>query len=777
MRKTNTADSVYNGKTLPTVDYISIIASLYRDKRAMVVGMAATIIAVLLAAVKTGAPVLFVIALVFAVSTGFRYANMAAFERNPPHDEDRAAARYWERQQMLHGTWTAFLYGSWCFVTFVFVSDPFAELVCISVSVAAMIGVSTRTFGLDSLVTAQMVAIAVPIAAGLVLAGDLFHLILASLLLPLIISFKFLAADVRRMLLTAVHQRLASTQLALQLDTALETMHHGLCMIDANGVVALANEQAKTTFHGLSKGSWDGRLFSDLLQDGVERKLLSESSANDLQRMIAAQVDGKIVLAMGDEYYCEVSVSSRGDRTVLLFDDISERVLADERINYMARFDTLTGLPNRTYFTEQMDIALKSRRKGNAEDPVLLAIINLDEFKTVNDTYGHLTGDKVLAETARRIQAAMHKNSRLGRFGGDEFIFYRAIGTSGKSAETEVSAIRSALAEPFEVDGQRIELQASVGYVTQDSRNMGLDDLVSRADLALNAAKSLGKNQLQGFVTEMEDSFRYRQRLKADLADAIAQDQLHLAYQPLIDLKTRRIAACEALARWTHPELGPIRPDEFISLAEEVGMVSAITRWVLRTAAQECARWPEPIAVSVNVSGRDLRGDGLDQLVSQALGASGLPPERLEIEVTETALIEERVVAARRLTELAKQGIGIALDDFGTGYSSLSYLKEMPFTKLKIDRAFIGDLASNRQARVLLQNVARLGKGLDLTVTAEGVETEDQLELITRETQIDQVQGYFFSRPVPGPEIRDLIAKMNPERPVLGNSVPVLSPR
>lgn len=749
---------------LPTLDYVSIVASLYKDRRAMLVGMAATIVGVLMAAIKTDAPVLYAVALAFVLSTAKRYYNMLAFEENPPAPDDRAAARFWERRQTIQGTISASIYGIWCFVSFVVVGDPFAELVAVSVTIAAMIGIVTRNFGVDRIVTLQSVAISIPLALGLVLVGDGYHMALAALLVPLMVSFRFLAADVRGMLLSQVHERTVASRLALQLDTALETMQHGLCMLDENGVIALANDRAQQTFAGIAGGAWVGRSFSDLLEEAIGKRALPETTADRLNRMIIQQTGGKIVMKLSGDFHCEVTVSSREDRTVLLFENVTARIRAQERINFMARYDGLTGLPNRAYFTEQVEADLASRRRLGRREPALLAIIDLDDFKHVNDTLGHLAGDKVLTETAARIQTIMHRNSRLARLGGDEFVIYRAQDTGPAAIQAEAEAILSVLQRPFEVGGEQIDLSASIGFVSSSDSPIALDDLITRADLALYRAKEHGKGHYQAFVEEMDSAFRYRQRLKSDLAIAIAEGQLQLVYQPLVELGTRQVAGCEALARWTHPELGTIPPDVFIGLAEETGLISSITKWVLKTATAECVHWPDAISVAVNVSARDLRGEDLALHVAEALEASGLAPDRLEIEVTETALIEDREGAAAKLEVLAAKGIGIALDDFGTGYSSLSYLHGMAFSKLKIDRSFIAGIATSERSLKLMANVARLGHDLDLVLVAEGVETEEQLEIIADHTNIDQVQGFLFGTPLPALETRALIARMNQTR-------------
>jgi len=281
-----------------------------------------------------------------------------------------------------------------------------------------------------------------------------------------------------------------------------------------------------------------------------------------------------------------------------------------------------------------------------------------------------------------------------------------------------------------------------------------------KADLALYQSKANGKGQAQVFRQEMDTDYRYRQRLKAALRQTIADGGLSLVYQPLVDLKSRRVVACEALARWHHAELGQVPPSIFIPVAEEMGLITDITRWVLTSAARECMSWPEEVSVSVNVSARDFRDADLVLMVSEALAGSGLAAHRLELEVTETALIVQKDKATQVLSELARMGIGIALDDFGTGYSSLSYLQALPFTKLKVDRSFVADITANPRSLSMLTNVVQLGKDINLTVTAEGVETEEQLAAIIAHTRVDQIQGYLFGIPLPRREVGELIGRM-----------------
>ncbi len=354
----------------------------------------------------------------------------------------------------------------------------------------------------------------------------------------------------------------------------------------------------------------------------------------------------------------------------------------------------------------------------------------------------------------------MHGQALVARLGGDEFIIYRSGDVTAEDAEKDSEAILKAFQAPFSIVGESLATNVSLGIVTVADADGDLDGMMTKADLALYKAKGSGKAQAQVFHDEMDTAYRYRQRLKAELKIAVESEALTLAYQPLVDLKTRRVVGCEALARWTHPTLGPIPPSQFIPIAEETGLISDITQWVLKAACAECSTWPNDISVSVNVSARDFRHGDVEAMVLSALEKSGLPAHRLEVEVTETALIEEKEIVTKILSALGARGVGLALDDFGTGYSSLSYLQALPFTKLKIDRSFVMDIGVNPRSLKLLCNVAQLGKDINLTVTAEGVETEDQLAIIQAHTKVDQIQGYLFGIPLPAREVSELIARM-----------------
>ncbi|WP_297110441.1 EAL domain-containing protein [uncultured Devosia sp.] len=742
---------------MPALDYVSIVRSVYGDRAAMLGGVFATATTSGLAAYSTQSAALYVITAAFLVIGFIRDANTRAFWRASIANDDVVAAERWETRAVWTGGPLALTYGLWCLISMGFVRDPFAELSSASITIAVTVGIVARNFGLDRLVTIQTSLVIIPLSIGYVLLGDLNHIVLAAMLAVMLVSFRKLAGDIRAILLAAVHGREEASRLAAELDIAITTLEHGLCMLDENGLVTVANERASSVFAMLGIRQLANQPFGSVLAALGATNRVPRTAIEQLGSMISRRASGKVLLSLSPGRYYEVTISSRGKRSVLLFEDISERVEAEERISYMARHDTLTNLPNRNYFGELAHEDLEVRAASGTSSALM--IFDIDEFKHVNDSFGHVIGDKLLRQTANRLRETLPEGTTLARLGGDEFI--ALSGHDAEQTRADVQRVLDAFQQPFVLDGHHLSAKVSIGVVTSLASQDDLDELMTKADLALYAAKGEGKGRSQFFHAQMDIDYHYRQRLKTDLREAVAAGELTLVFQPLLDITTRRVVSCEALARWTHPELGPIAPATFIPLAEEMGMISDITAFVVRNAVAQCSQWAGDIGVAVNVSARDFRGLDLPALVDEALAAANLPAHRLELEVTETAVIEERELAQSVLQNLSERGIVIALDDFGTGYSSLSYLSALPFAKLKIDRSFVQDIASDARAMSLLSNVARLGRDLDLVVVAEGVETEEQLNAMLDHTGIQQVQGYFFSRPLPARDIAELIGRLN----------------
>jgi diguanylate cyclase (GGDEF)-like protein len=749
-------------KTMPAHDYASVLRSVYGDRGAILAGSAASAIAAWLTAYRTGSLPLYLVTAAFIVIGLIRYFNMRAFWRAAQANENSAAAEIWETRALIYSGLMAATYGAWCLISMAVVKDPFAELASASISIAVTVGLVARNFGLDRLVAIHMLLIIVPLSVGVALHGDIYHIVLAGLLGVILASFRKFAGDVRTILLSAVHGRVEASRLAAELDMAMATLEHGLCMLDEQGTISVVNDRAKRLFARLGVESLVGLPLQTALESLTDNGQLARPAIDRLSGMVDQRRSGKVLLGLAGGHSYEVTVSTGQGRSVLLFEDISERVATEERISYMARHDVLTGLPNRTYFGELTSEDLDARRTEttDAKRVVSLMIIDIDDFKHVNDSFGHLVGDELLMQVARRLRRTLPDDAVLARLGGDEFVVYRRD-IDRQRAEADAQPLLGAFQAPFLLEGLNLQVNVSIGLVTSANPFDQVDDLMTKADLALYSAKGDGKAKCHVFHTQMDVDYHYRQRLKSDLRQAIQTGGLTLAFQPLLDITTRKVVTCEALARWNHPELGQIPPSVFIPLAEETGLISDITAWVIAEAISQCRSWPGEVGVAVNVSTRDFRGMDVEQVVDVALSAAGLPPTRLEIEVTETALIEEPEIAKAVLAALAAKGVEIALDDFGTGYSSLSYLSALPFSKLKIDRSFVKDIEENERSLRLLTNVASLGRDLDLTVVAEGVETAGQFDLMLAKTQIQQVQGYLFSRPLPADDIADLILHLN----------------
>jgi diguanylate cyclase (GGDEF)-like protein/PAS domain S-box-containing protein len=436
---------------------------------------------------------------------------------------------------------------------------------------------------------------------------------------------------------------------------------------------------------------------------------------------------------------------------IVVINDVTERKKSEQRIAFMAHHDALTGLANRAAVTQQIEeAAARQRRRG---DSFTVLLLDLDRFKHVNDTLGHSAGDALLRQAAARLKALLRETDVLARLGGDEFAIIQSGETSQREAASALAdRIIEIFANPFDIDGNEVNIGTSIGIALAPEHGTNPDSLLKMADMALYGAKSAGRNGYRFFDPDMGAAADARLALENELRRAIAQNELELHYQPIIDTKTRRICSAEALIRWRHPTKGLIAPDNFIPLAEDTGMIAQIGMWVLRTACSDAATWPAEVKVAVNLSPVQFRKTNLADAVMSALAEAGLPPERLEVEITETALIESAAECLPALHRFKNAGIAIALDDFGTGYSSLSQLTMFPFDKIKIDKSFTQNLTKRAECAAIISAALTLAQNLDIATTAEGVETNDQYKLL-RLAGVTSLQGYLFQRPCPVSEI------------------------
>jgi diguanylate cyclase (GGDEF)-like protein len=730
---------------IPVDVYIPFVETLFRDGLTLTIGFAAQTLLVILVYWKTADPLYLLLAFGMIAVAIMRMRNIRKY-RNAPPPKDRQEARHRENDYILYGSMHGFMLGTFCFLGIYLAHDNFAEIASVAVTLASATSIAGRNYGSPRMVMIFILALTWPISLGFILRGDPYHIILGLLSAPFLFAIKRFADTVRDVLFTAISEEKKANRLAQRFNRALNTMSHGLVMLGPNGKVVVANAEAAHLMSLKSPDALLGRSIHSLLMRGVAGGMLALKDCRyieaQLTRALREGRDRKVLVSFSNGQHFEFSAREGSqDLGVITFEDVSQRVEAEEKIRSMARYDNLTGLPNRAYFHELVGEFMEA---GDRNRLCGLAVLDLDDFKSVNDTLGHPVGDGLIYAVAERLAAFADEGIRVGRFGGDEFmIYFDRLDDDSHLAEM-LDGIFAGLQGDVDIAGHVLRIQASGGAVLCRVRDTDVDAMVVKADLALYKAKELGKNDWQLFESAMDAAFRNRQLMKADLRSTVEAKGLRVVYQPIVAMDTMRIASCEALCRWDHPELGSISPATFIPLAEEMGIISEISSFVLHAACAECARWPEQISVSVNLSAKDFRHRNVVDKVRDALAQSGLAAHRLEIEVTETALLDDKSLTGQYLEELKGLGVRIALDDFGTGYSSLSYLHKLPLDKIKIDRSFLVDMGQNPRSLELLKGIVNLSRPLGLTITIEGVETFEQLKILALSVKPDLVQGFLF---------------------------------
>ena len=421
--------------------------------------------------------------------------------------------------------------------------------------------------------------------------------------------------------------------------------------------------------------------------------------------------------------------------------DITEPRRAERQIAFLADHDLLTGLGNRALFARELESAIEDARRGQ---DFAVMVLDLDHFKFVNDQLGHSFGDELLRQVAHRLRETLGSSRCVARLGGDEFV---AIAEAA-AADTTAERLVAALSEPYDLEGRRAEVSVSIGVAVAPGDGDTSRDLLRAADLAMYRTKVEGRHGYRFFEPEMDERMQRRRELESDMREAIASEKFQVHFQPIVNVKSGKIVSFEALLRWNHPTRGPISPVDFIPLAEDSGMIAELGAIALKRACREAARWPKEIKVSVNLSPRQFNGGRLLADIVAALANSHLPPTRLELEITERVMLVNTEATLATLSQLRALGVSIAMDDFGAGYSSLSYLRSFPFDKIKIDQAFVSDLARDPDSISIVRAIADLARALRMTTTAEGVETKEQFDLLRGEG-CTEIQGYYISRPAP----------------------------
>jgi diguanylate cyclase (GGDEF)-like protein len=634
--------------------------------------------------------------------------------------------------------------------------EPF-RLITVAGVLIFLVSAPARASGAPRAVALQTALISLGFSAAMLADGGAaaWFAILMNLML-----FRHLRDSTRALHGTMVSMLLAqraAEDVADRFDTALNNMGRGLLMIDGDQRVQVSNRFFADMF-GLPAAPVDlpvrqliGVLMAPLLIGDKAPQALAEFFAGE------GGSEGQWRLANGRILAFSREPMAAGGSVVTVVDVTSENE-AEQNIQRMARFDPVTGLPNRAFFSELLDRTIAAATDG---DGFSLLSVDLDRFKEVNDTYGHHVGDLLLGEAAARMREAIGQRGFVARFGGDEFVILLEDARRAHIARTGAALVRLVSA-PYDIEGKRVRIGASAGAAIfpRDAPDQKAATLLKAADMALYDAKASGRGTVKFFVEDMALAVRRRRKLGADLREALARGQLSLAYQPIMDVNRARVQAVEALLRWVHPQFGAVSPSEFIPVAEETGAIVEIGAFVLDQACRDALAWPAHVRIAVNLSAVQFERGDLEATVREALTRTGLPPQRLELEITESILIGNHAEVLAKLNRLHAMGVHIALDDFGTGYSSLSYLNDFTFDKVKVDQSFVRDMSArgNSKAVSIIRAVNAIGSDLNMAVVAEGVETAEQLASL-RALGVSGAQGYYFCKPAPAPEIGLLLLK------------------
>jgi diguanylate cyclase (GGDEF)-like protein len=742
---------------LPKEIRAALIESLFAPIASLILGAVACSIVGAAVALRVGDQWIMANSVaIFAV--GMLRVISALFYKRYKEADKLAATRIWEHVYE-YGAWGfSALLGLLCWMAITRTADASLQMAVTTTTAGYAAAISGRNAGRPFIAVGQLTLCTLPMAVALLFYPDWVHTAMGLVVLMFVYGMVDITMSIRDIIIQALTMTRKEAALAARFeqqanrfDIALNNMSHGLCMLDEQNRLQVWNERFLELLHLKDMPVRVGMPATRLLRHSIRA---GNHRTKSIKKVFADLAHG-----LAQDRFDQVQTSPDGDRTIavsrrmmsgggsaVILEDVTESKRAQERITHLAKYDDLTGLANRNQFRERINgmLAAMHKRKNH----VAIHLIDLDRFKTINDTLGHPIGDKLLKEVASRLKTVIRPGDMITRFGGDEFVVLQ-IGTERyQDAKWLAERLARTLKDPFDIDGHRIDIGASIGIAMAPMDGIDADQLLKKADMALYAAKNGGGGDHRFFALEMEEAAQERRALELDLREALTSDQFDLYFQPLVDLRNGRVTTCEALLRWRHPRRGMVPPSIFIPIAEETGLIIPLGEWALQRACNEAAKWPKSVKVAVNLSPVQFRDRGLALQVVSALAKSGLPAQRLELEVTERLLLEDSDGTLTVMEQLKNLGVSISLDDFGTGYSSLNYLRKFPFQKIKIDQSFIAGLGEERDAQAIIGAVAGLGASLDKTVVAEGIETEEQLKQVKMHG-CHEGQGHLFGEPMP----------------------------
>jgi diguanylate cyclase (GGDEF)-like protein len=726
-----------------------LVNALFADSRSMLPGSAVAAACAILCANLAQAWTPGFIGIATLVTTLVRLRLARLHDKRVRNRSEFEVGRF-ERIYVLGATAYMLCNGALAFWAFTASDDAFVLTLIFLVVLTNAISIAIRSFAVRYGVGLQVAAITTPMAIGFGIRGGWFWL-LAVLTGLLALFIVWSAARLRNILLSEMAYRRRSDFIADQFDFAINNMSHGMCMVSADMKILVSNGKFAEFFGLPGNRRIENANFRTLLRLGTRTGALSKEDGvrvlNAFATSYALEGEANLQIENSSGSVCELTLKHNSNGGwVVVVQDVTEKRQAERVIHRMAHFDAVTNLQNRPSFEIALAEALAAARTTGDRTEVLF--LDLDGFKQVNDTLGHKTGDRVLVGAGARLSDIAGPRDLIARWGGDEFVILRRSVQGEVDVETFANQIITELSRPSLIEGSAVAVGASIGIAVVIGGDATSDLVLQQADMALYEAKRGGRGRYRIYEEAMSASALARRLLELDLHTALASGAFELHYQPIVNLETRAIVSFEALARWKHPLRGQVSPALFVPILEDLNLMTAFGGWALQRACSDAAKWPHNVRVGVNVSTKQLESDNLYDAVVRALQNSGLAPDRLELEITETALLGGNDVVEKTLARVRGLGVRIALDDFGTGYSSLSHLMRLPLDKVKIDQAFTQKLGKDRKARVLIENIARLSSQLGMVVTVEGIETKEQLEQVRSIDAIEEGQGYLFSKPL-----------------------------
>ena len=745
-------------KKLPDSIYKSVVSSLYGDPNSLAIGIVSCILVALVLFWKTLDSAQLIFATLFFVVGAARLFLTGAFYKAVSENLSIKLYQRWENRYNIIGSIYLSILGFWYINGLVTANDSYVQLASLALILCYLSGIIGRNFASYKVVRSQVI-IAIFFLIGGTLVFDKSHgvygVLLALFLLPYLVATYKMSASLRGTLFKAEINALNNRTTANRFDVALDNVAHGIAMIDETGTVVVANDRFME-LAGLKDWEIVGCNIS-ILQTIEIGDVKHSTLGRQIEACLKENETAKFAFTLMSGVVIEAEYNSMIDGGVIVLSDVSERKASEKVIKDLANFDALTNLSNRRYFIERVESYL-ARSKGASSS---MYFIDLDKFKVINDTLGHAIGDELLRVIAARLKVLISSDTMICRFGGDEFvIFCPGFGSPIECAKFADLILRE-LHLPVVVRNHHIDIGGSIGIALSPDHGTNANVLLQHADAALYESKARGRSICTFYTDALGDAISNKRQLETDLRKAVKNDEIELHYQPLFDVKKCTITGCEALARWQHPTLGNIPPGQFIELAEEMGLIIVLGKQLMRKAMLECKKWPDDMRVGVNVSSIQFQKSNVYKTVKKLLDDTGLPAGKLNIEVTESTMIDSIEDISVTLTQLSNLGVNISLDDFGTGFSSLSYLHTLPFDKVKIDKSFVENGVASERSLILLQGVVDLIKRLGLKIVLEGIETQEQLNVMEKSIDVHEYQGFLFFKPMDAESFFELAHRSN----------------